>query len=66
MSGYDPVEIDDVTVERETAAAILCLIDGEGVWIPKSQIHDDSEVWKSGTEGKLVIPIWLAEEKELV
>lgn len=63
---WDPFEIEGVTVERETAKAILCNVEGKAVWIPKSQITDDSEVYKSGTDGKLVIPEWLAMEKELV
>jgi hypothetical protein len=37
--------------------------DGEQVWIPKSQIHDDSEVYKRGTEGVLVISEWIVEQK---
>lgn len=33
-------------------------------WIPKSAIHDDSEIWKLGQEpGELVIEDWLAESK---
>lgn len=32
------------------------------IWIPKSVIHDDSEVYKPGTSGKLVVKSWWAEE----
>lgn len=62
------VEFDDCKVIRESAsgAAILCLIDGEEHWIPQSQVHDDSEIWKPGDEGKLVITEWIALEKGLV
>lgn len=28
--------------------------------VPKSVIHDDSEVWKKGQEGKLVVQLWFA------
>jgi hypothetical protein len=59
-------EIEDVEAIRETDAALLCLIAGREVWIPKSQIHDDSEVWGEEQEGTLVIPEWLAKEKGLV
>jgi len=62
----DLARFEDVTALRETKMALLCEIDGKRVWIPKSQIHEDSEVYKMGTEGELVIPQWLAEEKELV
>ena len=32
-------------------------------WIAKSQITDDSEVYKKGTSGTLVVSEWLAEKK---
>jgi hypothetical protein len=35
----------------------------EPVWVPVSQVHDDSEVWKVGDEGKLVVTQWIAEQK---
>ena len=50
---------DKVRVEarciRTTAFAILVEVDGEEVWIPQSQIDDDSEVWQDGDEGELVV-----------
>lgn len=56
-----------VTLKRKTDAALLVEDeDGEEVWIPNSQVHDDSEIWdesKIGDEGKLVIPEWLALKK---
>lgn len=60
------VTIEDVTVEHETDSALLCLIDGQKIWIPKSHIRDESEVYEKGTEGKLVISEWIAEQKNLV
>ena len=60
------VTFSDVTVVRESDAALLCNIEGEEIWIPKSQITDDSEVYKADTEGDLVITEWLAEQKGLV
>lgn len=54
---------DDVTVERETDMALLCVIEGQEHWVPKSQIADDSEVFEEGTSGTLVIKRWLAEQK---
>ncbi len=59
----DRVRVEVETVKRATDKAILCVIEGEEVWIPQSQIDDESEVWKAGDEGTLVIPLWLAEEK---
>ena len=54
-------------VKAETYLAILCLFEsGDELWIPKSQIHDDSEVYAKDHSGELVIPEWLAEEKGLI
>lgn len=60
------VRLDDVKCLKATDAAILVEINGEEHWIPQSQIDDDSEVWKKGDEGRLVISEWLAEKKGLV
>ena len=35
----------------------------ESFWIPNSQILEESEVYKPGTEGELVVTEWLATEK---
>jgi len=34
--------------------------------VPQSQIHEDSEVWKRGDEGTLVVTQWWAEQRGLV
>ncbi len=67
MSGgsKEPYRIDHVKVVRESGAALLVLIDGQQVWIPKSQVLDESEVWGDGDQGQLVIPEWLAIERGL-
>lgn len=62
----DTAEFEDVLCKRETGKACLCIIDGEEHWIPKSQIHDDSEVYEEGHEGRLVVTQWIAEQKGLV
>jgi len=53
----------ELTVESPSGKAFLVQIEGEEVWIPKSQIHDDSEVWRKGDTGNLYITQWLAEQK---
>lgn len=61
------VIIEDARCDRETSAAIHVSagnslaneIDG---WVPKSVIHDDSEVYGEGHVGSLVIPAWKADE----
>jgi hypothetical protein len=62
---YELVEVDDCACSTATAKAILIACEGEEVWVPASQVHEDSEVYKPGTEGILVIPRWVAEMKEL-
>jgi hypothetical protein len=56
-----------VTVLRATERALFVDFGGrEPVWIPLSQIHDDSTIYRSnqiGESDELVIPEWLAIEK---
>lgn len=60
-------EIDDVEVVGATDKAIRVRVDGgREVWVPQSQVHDNSEVWKLGDKGTLVVPEWLAIDKGLV
>jgi hypothetical protein len=61
-------EFEDVRAIRlsDSGAALLCDIDGEEVWIPVSQIDDDSEIFEEGHEGKLVVSEWLATQKGLI
>lgn len=44
-------------------ALLVTMPTNEDVWIPKSVIHDDSEVWRVGQHGKLVVYTWFAEKK---
>ena len=39
---------------------------GEPYWIPKSQIHDNSEVWKKGDVGMIVVTEWFARKMEWI
>ena len=59
------VELGEVEVLIETDLALLCLIQGKEVWIPREQIQD-RESWCTGHRGKLVVPRWLALYKGLV
>ena len=62
---YELVEVADCVCRTATAKAILVVRGSEEVWIPTSQIHRDSEVYRVGTVGTLVIPRWVAEMKDL-
>lgn len=54
------------TCLRESEKAVLVRIEGEELWIPKSQIRDDSEVYQKDDEGFLVMSEWIAEQKGLL
>ena len=47
----ETVELEDVSVEAETDLALLCNIDDKKHWIPKSVVHEDSEVSSEGDTG---------------
>lgn len=53
-------------VRRTEKALLVRFGDGEEVWIPQSQISDDSEVYGEGHEGTLVVTRFIAEQKGLV
>lgn len=62
-----PHTIGNVTCKKETEKAILCnLDDGTTLWVPKSQVHDYSEVYRAGTNGDLVVSDWWAEQVKLI
>ena len=66
MTDEENVEFEDVKAIHASELALCCLIDGKTVWIPQSQIHDGSEVWKAGDQGTLVLTRWIAAKKGLV
>jgi len=57
------------TVRRATKKALLIqLVDcNKSIWIPKTVIHDDSEVYddKDNATGKVVVERWWAEKEGL-
>lgn len=68
IEDYDDkhVRVPDCSVVRETDAALL--IESPNLphgneWIPKSQLHEDSEIYEYGTDGDLIITRWLADQK---
>ena len=65
------MKLDDVKCVAATPKAI-CVTggdldeivgDGEEVWIPQSQVDDDSEVCQKGDVGVLIVSDWIANEK---
>ena len=52
-------------IAETTAGLRVLLPSGRCVWLPKSQIHEDSEVYALETSGILVVPAWLAAAEDL-
>jgi len=50
-------------VHRETPDAIFIDVGNNTVWLPKSQLEDWPDLNKSG---EILMPEWLALEKELI
>jgi hypothetical protein len=55
---------------RATDKALLVRMEDEDfnkgeneVWIPRSVIHDDSECYEDGDDGKVVVESWWAEKQ---
>lgn len=64
----DYIEVEDCAGIGETQMAVKVIRHDTGMmfWVPKSVIHDDSEVWKTFTEGNLIVTKWWAEKRGLV
>lgn len=60
-------DLGEGRVIRDSGKAILVELtdSGKQVWIPKSVIHDDSEVYEDGTEGIVIVKTWFAEKNDL-
>lgn len=63
MKHKRPTSFSDTRALRATDKAPLCLIEGEEIWVPRSQIDDDSEVSDVGDEGELVTSMWWAKQQ---
>jgi hypothetical protein len=69
IDDYDEknVTVQDVLAVHETDKAIKVDFGELGEqWIPKSQIHEDSEVYEDGHHGDLIISRWIAKQKGLL
>lgn len=57
---------ENVRCDVDTDKALLAEFeDGSKHWIPKKVIHDDSDVYKKGTDGNLIVEDWFAEKEGL-
>lgn len=64
-----PVSLGDAIAHKETDAALLVQLNsGAELWVPKSQIHEDSACFgcrEDEDEGELIVRRWWAEQKGL-
>jgi len=61
-------KLGDGRVKKASDMALLIELEtGETIWIPKSVIHDDSEVYDedANSEGQVVVKTWWAEKEGL-
>lgn len=68
MSGYtiEDAEIIHVTYHDGGDIKAVCVQApefDEDTWIPYSQIHDDSPVYRNGDKGDLIVKTWWAEKE---
>lgn len=64
--GRDPHVVETVVCIGESPRAIhVKRDDGATLWVPKSVIHEDSDVTGEGDEGDLVVHQWFAESEGL-
>lgn len=64
-----PAYFSNAEVNAETEKALLVeFSNGDEKWIPKSVIHEDSEVFNNtdNDEGELVIKTWWADQEGLL
>lgn len=61
--GYSLGHCEEVLGETDKAIHVHPELLDESVWIPKSCIHDDSEVWKGGQDGEVIVVMWWARRQ---
>lgn len=63
--GSDTVTVK-ATALKQTAKALLVRVGEKEAWVPKSVIHDDSEVYEAASgEGKLIVQGWWGRKEGL-
>jgi len=75
MTRYDEEDFEFAKIDgvkallvSKSGAALLCTHDSwdKPVWIAQSQIGEDSEVYRKGDVGILVVRKWLAVKENLI
>jgi hypothetical protein len=69
MSDQEPCSLGEGRVVRSTPLALLVELDSGGEqWVPRSVIHENSELYTAegeNSEGELVVMQWWAEKEGL-
>lgn len=63
---FEPASVGQFECVEERPTAILVRAKGNALderWVPKSCVHEDSEVYEDGTDGDLVVVQWFAAKK---
>jgi hypothetical protein len=55
-----------VITKAQTDKALLCDFGDKEVWVPQSQIHDNSDVWQVGDKGDLMVSVWWATKAGVI
>ena len=67
---FNGVDLGNATAKQNTGLALRVFVDDldREMWIPLSQIHDDSEVFdaEDNATGNVVVTLWFAEKERLV
>jgi hypothetical protein len=59
------VHLDVEEIRRETDRAFLLVLDGEEVWVPKSQVSDPEDYAEGDRDVSLSVTDFIAHEKGL-
>lgn len=63
MASDEPCSVGTGKVLKATDKALLFEPEGDdSFWVPKSVVHDDSEVYDEEHEGELLVQSWWAEK----
>ena len=57
------LEFECMHVEKETEKALQVVINNQTLWVPKSQIAEDSEVSSEGQSGVIKLSEWILEKR---
>jgi len=65
MSAVHTIVNAEAIAETDKAVLVEAPELDEAIWVPKSVIDDDSEVYERGTEGDLIVAEWWATKQGL-